>query len=191
MTATSVARSLALVMALSMGAAVVPAMPVTRAATIAEQGVTTQDVLDAQKAWGKSLVRVGRIYTEGGDYRAAAHRLVETLYAYDLGPVLFKPTLASDVPFRGTLEAAVSYFVGGLYQEDHGFAIRPWTFVRLVNDGILVDGDRALAMGHYYFTDSEGAVTKVEYSFAYVRDSKGRLRITLHHSSLPYAPRDS
>lgn len=188
MTAMSVARSLALAMALSMGAAVEPTIPVARAAAVAEQGVTTQDVLDAQKAWGKGIVRIGRIYTEGGDYRAAARVLVETLYAYDLGPVLFKPTLASDVPFRGTLEAALSYFVGGLYEEDHGFAIRPWTFVRLVNDGIIVDGDRALAMGHYYFTDTDGGVTKVEYSFGYIRDDQGHLRITLHHSSLPYAP---
>ena len=43
-------------------------------------------------------------------------------------------------------------------------------------------------MGNYYFTPvGETEETKVEFSFGYVRDSEGLMRIVLHHSSLPYA----
>ena len=40
--------------------------------------------------------------------------------------VLFKPTKAKEVPFRYTLEDALSYFIGGKYPEDSGFALEPW-----------------------------------------------------------------
>jgi len=42
-----------------------------------------------------------------------------------------------------------------------------------------------MAMGHYYFTDTNNTETKVEYSFAYFKDEKGNIKISLHHSSLP------
>merc|ERR1719387_1582577 len=43
-------------------------------------------------------------------------------------------------------------------------------------------------MGNYFFTDPDGDVAKVEYSFGYFLDAEGNLRINLHHSSLPYEP---
>jgi len=45
-----------------------------------------------------------------------------------------------------------------------------------------------MAMGNYFFTKNDGSVTKVEYTFGYVRDNNGKLRINLHHSSLPFSP---
>ena len=44
-----------------------------------------------------------------------------------------------------------------------------------------------MAMGNYFFTDPEGAEVKVEYSFGYVLDGQGEVKIVLHHSSVPYA----
>merc|ERR1719498_666834 len=42
-------------------------------------------------------------------------------------------------------------------------------------------------MGNYYFTDaSTGAETKVEYTFGYKKNDDGKVRIFLHHSSVPY-----
>ncbi|MEC9118556.1 MAG: phosphoribosyl-AMP cyclohydrolase, partial [Candidatus Thermoplasmatota archaeon] len=38
---------------------------------------------------------------------------------------------------------------------------------------------------NYFFKDSEGAETKVEFTFGYITDSSGTLRINLHHSSMP------
>ena len=40
-------------------------------------------------------------------------------------------------------------------------------------------------MGNYFFADQRGMDTKVEYTFGYIQDEEGRLRIQLHHSSMP------
>jgi hypothetical protein len=42
-----------------------------------------------------------------------------------------------------------------------------------------------MVMGNYFFTSPEGDEVKVEFSFAYILDSEGVLRIQLHHSSMP------
>lgn len=43
-------------------------------------------------------------------------------------------------------------------------------------------------MGNYYFTDANtNKEIKVEYTFGYIKDKDGNLKINLHHSSLPYA----
>ena len=63
--------------------------------------------------------------------------------------------------------------------------IKGWTKVRFENAGILLDGTSALAMGNYFFTDLNGAETKVEYTFGYIPGPNGELLIHLHHSSMP------
>ena len=54
------------------------------------------------------------------------------------------------------------------------------------NAGIVLSADTALAMGNYFFTDTNGDETKVEYTFGYVKDKDGNLRINVHHSSVPF-----
>ncbi|MGQ9831529.1 MAG: hypothetical protein ACUVQI_07975, partial [Thermochromatium sp.] len=66
--------------------------------------ITKEEVLAAERAWGESVIEIGRLYQSGGDYRAAAERLVDTLYGYGEGPVLFKPTKAAVDEFRETRE---------------------------------------------------------------------------------------
>ena len=152
--------------------------------------ITLQEVEQAQAIWGQGVIEIGAVFLDGGDYSARAKDHVDALYAYGIGPVVFKPTLAAAAQFRNDTVGALSYFVGGNpdYSEDHGFAIKPWTKVRFENCGVLLQGDIALAMGNYFFTDRNGEVTKVEYSFGYIRGNSGELRINLHHSSLPYQP---
>lgn len=146
--------------------------------------ITKQEVLAAQKAWGEGIVAIGK----AKDPKDAALQHINTLYAYDLGPVLFKPTKASVVQFRDDKEEALSYFVGGKEKEDKGFALAPYTNVRFENHAITSDCDSALAQGNYYFTTTDNKEIKVEYSFGYVHDAKGNVKINLHHSSLPYKP---
>ena len=83
--------------------------------------------------------------------------------------------------------SALSYFVAsnGACPEDKGFAIKGWTKVRFENSGVVTHQTGALAMGNYYFTGPEDSETKVEYSFGYIPDENGKLRIQLHHSSVP------
>ncbi|MEM7591467.1 MAG: hypothetical protein AAF383_08095 [Cyanobacteria bacterium P01_A01_bin.83] len=144
--------------------------------------ITEQDVLAAQESWGEAIVAIG----EAENPEAEAQSTLDTLYAYDFSTVLFKPTLASEVPFRGTEEEALSYFVGGIISEDQGFALAPFTDVRFENEGIITYDDTATSMGEYFFTQTDGSEIKVEYSFGYVRDENGELKINLQHSSLPY-----
>ena len=150
--------------------------------------ITTEEVEAAQKEWGDGIVAISAAYTKKADYTAAARKHLDTLYNYDNGMVLFKPTLAAEDQFRGTYDEALSYFVKGMRAEDTGFAIKGWTNVRFENEGIVTDDDNAMAMGNYYFTGPDGSITKVEYTFGYVRGPDGKLKINTHHSSVPYAP---
>ena len=89
--------------------------------------------------------------------------------------------------FRSTFEGALSYFVAsnGECPEDKGFAIKNWKTVRFENENIIINATTAIAMGNYFFKDSEGVEIKVEFTFGYITDSSGTLRINLHHSSMP------
>nr|VFJ52459.1 MAG: hypothetical protein BECKFW1821B_GA0114236_101224 [Candidatus Kentron sp. FW]VFJ53355.1 MAG: hypothetical protein BECKFW1821A_GA0114235_10424 [Candidatus Kentron sp. FW] len=158
--------------------------------SFAEQtSITKAEVLEAQKVWGDGIVAIGNAYTKKGDYKALATAHVDTLYAYDEGTVLFKPTKAAAQQFRLTEPDAISYFVTGVVPEDHGFALQPWSAVRFDNAGIIIDGDSAVAMGNYFFTDAKtGKEAKVEYTFGYVRAPDGKLLINVHHSAFPYQP---
>lgn len=152
------------------------------------QELTKENVLAAQKEWGEGIVAIASIHTRGGDYTARAKEHIETLYAYGLTEVMFKPTLAAVNQFRPTFDGALSYFIGKAGTEDSGFAIKGWIHVRWENNGIFTNGNCAMAMGNYYFTAPDGIETKVEYSFGYILDKDGRVKIHLHHSSLPFNP---
>lgn len=150
--------------------------------------ITEQSVLDAQTAWGEGIVAIAAVHSEGGDFEARAREHIETLYAYGVTDVMFKPTLAAADQFRETFDEALSYFIGTEGTEDSGFAIKGWTNVRWESNGIFTDENSATAMGNYFFTGPDGSETKVEYSFGYIADENGDLKINLHHSSLPYSP---
>ena len=152
------------------------------------QAITADEVRKAQETWGAGIVAIGKAFTDGGEYVKAAENHLDNLYAFEAGPVLFKPTKAAETQFRPNRESALSYFVGGndKYKEDHGFAIQPWLNVRFENSEIYLHGDYAVAMGNYYFTGTDGNDVKVEYSFGYFKDDAGNLKINLHHSSIPF-----
>lgn len=158
------------------------------AADTAAASITVEEIDAARQAWGEGIVAIGAVFSEGGDYTARATEHINTHYGYEDGKeILFKPTLAAEDQFRGTFEEALSYFVGTEGTEDGGFAIAPYTDVRWENEGTIVDGDSAMAMGNYYFTNTEGAETKVEYTFGYEKNDDGEVVIVLHHSSLPFS----
>ncbi len=151
--------------------------------------ITEKQVREAQTAWAEGIEKISKIFLEEGDYRKAAEEHIDTLYAYGVSEVLFKPTLASMDQFRETKEEALSYFVGGIIPEDKGFAIKPWKKARFGEQQIITHSDGAIAMGNYYFTPvNSDEETKVEFTFGYMLDKHGNLRINAHHSSLPFTP---
>jgi len=158
--------------------------------------VTENEVRDVQQKWANAIANISASYQRGGDYVAAAAAAAGELYGYGHGPVLFKPTKAAANQFRPMASDAMSYFVGndavtGGYPEDGGFAInggKGWSRVVFDNHMIDVTGSTAIAMGNYYFTcATTGGVTKVEYTFGYKKCLDGKVRIFLHHSSVPYS----
>jgi hypothetical protein len=160
--------------------------------------ITMDEVIAAQRKWGDAILRISKTSIAGGDYVAEAKKAADELYGYGRSNVLFKPTKASENPFRPTGEEAMSYFVGGDkieggYKEDKGFALGPggkgWKKVTFDNNQFDFEGGTALAMGEYFFTSAaDDSVAKVEYTFGYKRNDDGQIRIYLHHSSLPYVP---
>ena len=153
------------------------------------------EILDVQAAWAGTIMFISKVYANKGDYVAAAAAAAGELYGYGHSNVLFKPTKAAEYRFRPTGAEAMSYFVGGKsvadgYDEDGGFAInggKGWKNVVFNNHQIDINGDTAIAMGTYDFTcATTGEVSLVEYTFGYKRCSDGKMRIFLHHSSVPY-----
>tara|TARA_Y100001934_G_C12312973_1_gene755922 strand:+ start:433 stop:990 length:558 start_codon:yes stop_codon:yes gene_type:complete len=155
--------------------------------------ITEQDIETARKRWGDALVAISTAYDNEGIESATrlAEEALDGAYGYDLGPVLFKPTMAGgEQTFRTTREGALSYFVGhnDNYPQDSGFGLKSWRQVDSTTGTSIIEGDMALWMGNVVFTDKDGAVTMVDKSWGYKRDRSGALRIVLHHSSLPYDP---
>ena len=155
--------------------------------------ITETDLAKARAAWGDALVAIAKAYEADGidGARALASEVIDAAYGYNLGPVLFKPTLASGAQtFRTTKEGALSYFVGhdDAYPLDGGFGIKGWRTAEFETAAFFTEGDVGMWMGFGTFTDKDGNVTKVDKTFGYKKDAEGNVRIVLHHSSLPYQP---
>jgi len=152
--------------------------------------ITEQQVVEIQNKWGEGVVKIGALKEKRSECETFSSEFLDQLYAFEAGTVLFKPTKCAVEQFRPTKNEALSYFIAGderACAEDKGFAIQPWTAVRFENTGIILEENRAIAMGNYYFTDLDGNDAKVEYTFGY-KSVNGELKIDLHHSSFPYNP---
>lgn len=153
--------------------------------------ITEQMVIDAQKKWAESLLRISKTHMEGGDYRKVASEALDAGYNYANGIVLFKPTLTSgEQTFRLDKEGALAYFVGGNpnYKDDTGFALKGWVGYKTKNAGIILNGTVAVTTGNIYLYDKDGNETVVDKTWGFKMDEYGKLRIFLHHSSLPFKP---
>lgn len=155
------------------------------AATVVKP-ITAAEIAAAQAAWGKGLVDISTAYAADEDYSTIAQGVLDSLYGYVDGTVLFKPTLTQKpYTFRFTEEGAAAYFIGTNRTQD-GFALKPWTAVEFDSNGkSIVNGEIALWMGNVHITNDKGEVTTVDKTFGYYRDANGDVRINVHHSSLP------
>jgi len=152
--------------------------------------ITKEQVIEAQNEWGAGVVKIGSLKDNRSECESFTSEFLDQRYAFQNGTVLFKPTKCALEQFRPTKAEALSYFIAGENRactEDKGFAINPWTKVRFENSGFILDENRAVAMGNYFFTDLDGNEAKVEYTFGY-KLVNGQLKIDLHHSSFPYNP---
>lgn len=179
-------------LSLSLSAIALAALSMTASATtVVNQAISEAEVLGAQKAWCQALVDISNTYAKDGQpaAKALAEKVIDSAYGYQMGVVLFKPTLTvAPQTFRTTRAGALSYFVGGdpAFPNDTGFALKGWTKCESNNAGIFIEGDSASSMGNVMVTNKDGKVTTVDKTWTYVKDDAGKLRIVVHHSSLPY-----
>ncbi|PZV18179.1 MAG: hypothetical protein DCF20_03735 [Pseudanabaena sp.] len=158
---------------------------------IVNRAITESEVLAAQIAWGEALVAISTTYDMKGidAAKALAEKVIDAAYGYQFGPVLFNPTLTVGAQtFRTTRAGALAYFVGGdpAFPMDKGFALKGWRKVEIKNAAIFISGNTASTMGNVIITGKDGNVTIVDKTWQFFKDDNGKLRIILHHSSLPY-----
>lgn len=162
------------------------------AAEMVNKNITEAEIKVAQDAWGQALIQISDDYQRGGINKAkeTATAVLDSAYGYTDGAVLFKPTLASGAQtFRTTKDGALSYFIGHnqAYPSDSGFALKNWKAYRYDNAAVYIEGNQALTMGKVYLTDRDNKETVVDKSWGFRKGDDGKVRIVLHHSSIPYA----
>ena len=154
--------------------------------------ITETDLAKARTAWGDGLIAISTAFDAGGinAAKAIAGGLVDSLYGFEFGPILFKPTLSGGAQtFRTDRTGTLSYFIGHSpgFPQDTGFGLKSWREVSSVTASFFIEGDLALWMGQVRFTDRHDDTVKVDKSFGYRRAADGCLKLVLHHSSLPYS----
>ncbi len=159
---------------------------------VVNQAISQAEVEAAQQAWCRALVDISTTHERSGQAaaKALAEKVIDSAYGYQMGAVLFKPTLTvNPQTFRTTRAGALAYFVGGdaAFPKDKGFALKGWTACQPVNSAIFLAGDSATSMSKVNITNKGGKVTTVNKTWQYVKDDAGKLRIVVHHSSLEYA----
>ena len=145
-----------------------------------------EDIINIQKEWASGIVKMGELSNDRDSLESFTNDFLDKIYDFD-NQVLFKPTKAANEQFRNSKGSAYSYFIAGddrECQEDNGFALSNWTEILFDNSNIIINEDIAIAMGNYTFKN-EASKIKVEYSFVY-KNYGNKIKIILHHSSLPY-----
>ena len=153
--------------------------------------INEEQLMQARLAWGNGMIAISKAYNES-DIREAkiiANDFLDDVYGFELGPVLFKPTLSGGAQtFRPTKGGALSYFVGHdpTYPSDSGFGIKSWHEVSSETCAAFFDQDVAMWMGSVTLINKDGHSITVDKSWGYKKVKNGALKIILHHSSLPY-----
>ena len=160
--------------------------------------ITEAEVSQIQRGWCDGLLAISAAYQSGGynAARAKAAAVIDAAYAFNYGPVAFKPTYATGADtFRSTREGALAYFVGPdpdvkQFGPNQGFATyRNWKSCSISNDTIQLLGNTANSMGTVTLTDSNGVKGSVEKTWTFWQPKPGVVRIIMHHSSAPFDAR--
>jgi len=161
--------------------------------------ITEAEVSQIQRGWCDGLLAISAAYQSGGydAARAKAAAVIDAAYAFNYGPVAFKPTYATgEDTFRSTRDGALAYFVGPdpsipLFRgKKLGFATyRNWVKCEIKDDVVQLLGNTANTMGQFILTDAQGQTAAPEKTMTFIREMDGSVRIVLHHSSAPFDAR--
>ena len=135
-------------------------------------------------SWANGVIEIGMAHEEKDDFTGVAINFLNHHYAFEEDNVMFKPTFTSIKLFRNNFEEALSYFIAGSFDEDNGFALKPWTKIELDQEpNIRLIDDCACVMGslNFYPRKSED-YSKVVFTFI-LKKFSNNLKLILHHSS--------
>tara|TARA_B100000886_G_scaffold145685_1_gene99074 strand:- start:57 stop:503 length:447 start_codon:yes stop_codon:yes gene_type:complete len=134
-------------------------------------------------SWISGIIQIGKVFLENKDYKENAKKFIESHYAFDSESVLFKPTFTKEVIFRNSKDMALSYFIGGNIEEDHGFALKPWEKISIDELNILEENKLSIAMGILKLKPvNSDKITSVAFTFVFT-ETNSSLKIKVHHSS--------
>ena len=145
---------------------------------------TKQELFEFIKSWIDDLSRIRTAYEKNEDYKNMALEFINKHYLFNEESVLFKPTLTNKTIFRNSVDDALSYFIGGKYPEDTGFALKAYESVNINETNTIIEKDLIAIMGilDFKLVNSDESM-KVAFTFV-LKSFGSSLKIKVHHSSL-------
>ena len=123
-------------------------------------------------------------YKKNENYKNMALEFINKHYLFNEESVLFKPTLTNKTIFRNSVDDALSYFIGGKYSEDTGFALKAFESVTIDETNTIIENDLIAIMGILDFKlMSPTEHMRVAFTFI-LKTTESGLKIKIHHSSL-------
>ena len=145
---------------------------------------TKQELFEFIKSWIDDLSRIRTAYEKNEDYKNIALEFINKHYLFNEESVLFKPTLTNKTIFRNSVDDALSYFIGGKYSEDTGFALKAYESIDINETNTIIEKDLIAIMGvlDFKLINSDESM-RVAFTFV-LKSSESGLKIKVHHSSL-------
>ena len=145
---------------------------------------TKQELFEFIKSWIDDLSRIRTAYEKNEDYKNIALEFINKHYLFNEESVLFKPTLTNKTIFRNSVDDALSYFIGGKYSEDTGFALKAYESIDINETNTIIEKDLIAIMGvlDFKLINSDESM-RVAFTFV-LKSSETGLKIKVHHSSL-------
>ena len=145
---------------------------------------TKQELFEFIKSWVDGLSMIRTAYEKNEDYKNMALEFINKHYLFNEESVLFKPTLTNKTIFRNSVDDALSYFIGGKYSEDTGFALKACESIDINETNKIKEKDLIAIMGvlDFKLINSDESM-RVAFTFV-LKSSETGLKIKVHHSSL-------
>tara|TARA_B100001564_G_scaffold18677_1_gene14230 strand:+ start:306 stop:755 length:450 start_codon:yes stop_codon:yes gene_type:complete len=145
---------------------------------------TKQDLSKFVLSWTNGLSMIRTAYEKNENYKETALEFINKHYLFSEESVLFKPTLTNKTLFRNSVDDALSYFIGGKYSEDSGFALKAYVSVTINETNTIIEKNLIAIMGILDFEMMSPAEhMRVAFTFV-LKTTESGLKIKIHHSSL-------
>ena len=146
--------------------------------------ITDKNITEFISSWRDGIILIQKAYIANNDYKERARHFVVNHYLFNEELVLFKPTLTNDVVFRNTTDDALSYFIGGKYPEDKGFALKDFKDIEVDEINTIIEKELIAVMGVFILKlKNTNDPTRIAFTFI-LKSTINGLKIKIHHSSL-------